>query len=314
MKTSIIIVNHQTKDYLRRTLQSFAPQLNGQGAEIIVVDNDSNDGSIEMLQDEFPYVKLICLEDNLGFGRANNIGIKSSKGKLLVLLNSDTEASPEALTAMAQYMETNGSIGALGCKIIDNSGNLQLSLGKFPTFFGEIIRKFLHSRLSLNDPLIRDYVEAKYNGKVETDWVSAACVIFRREALDKAGLFDHPFFMYFEDVDLCYRIKQAGWKIYYNSQISIMHHGGMTARQNLARSYLEYRRSQFYFCRKYYGLKGLVILKIFVFLKFLSIGMQSIVSYVLFIFSKRSRKENYTRMLLSKKMIEMVFQPCPESR
>ena len=221
---SIIIVNHQTQDYLRRCLKPLSDHSHLNNKEIIVVDNNSADNSVDMVREEFPFVELICLDENIGFSRANNIGIRSSNGKFLLLLNSDTEVPQQALEQMLEYMKRNRDTGALGCRQLDSKGNLQLTFGKFPTLQREIIRKFLHSRLSTNDPLIRDYVENKYNGEVEVDWVSGSCMLLRREALEAAGLFDPAFFMYFEDIDLCNRIRKADWKIRYNSQFSLLHH------------------------------------------------------------------------------------------
>jgi len=309
MDLSIIIVNYQTKDYLRRCLKPLYnhPSLNN-NQEIVVIDNNSADGSVDMVREEFPYVKLICLDENVGFGRANNIGIKSSKGKFLILLNSDTEMSQQTLAQMVEYIEQNEDIGILGCRQFDSKGNLQLSFGKFPTLRREIVRKFLHSRLSINGHLIREYLETKYNGEIEVDWVSGSCMALRREALEQAGLFDPAFFMYFEDIDLCERIKKTNWKVCYNSQLALLHHGGITARQNLARSYIEYRKSQFYFCRKYYGIKGLIVLKMIVFIKFLFVAIRTSFYFLANIFIKKRRKEQYIRLLLCKKVFEMVFR------
>ena len=306
--SSIIIVNHQTKDFLKKCLSSISRLISGGESEIIVIDNNSADESVDMVKRDFPEVKLICLDENAGFSRANNIGIKNSKGKYLIFLNSDTEVDPSVIEGLIGYLEGDRKIGAVGCRQLDSNGNLQLSFGKFPTFYREIIRKFMHFRLLANDRRTREYVETKYNGEVDVDWLSGSCIAIPREVMEQVGVFDPAFFMYFEDIDLCHRIKQAGWRVCYNSHFTTLHHGGITTRQDFTRSYLEHRKSQLHFCKKYYGLKGLIALKILVFMKFLFLSIKSSLLFISSIFLKEKRQRAYNELLLCKKMFEMALK------
>ncbi len=304
---SIVIVNYETPEHTLnciRSIEEFAPHW---PYEVIVIDNGSADGSLQKIRSGAPQVMCIEMGKNAGFSKANNLGINNSRGRYILLLNSDTKIVEPSLGRMVSFMEENPAVGALGPRQIDGEGNLQLSWGHFPTLFHELVRKLFHHRLSINDQHVRDYLEEKYSGSCEVDWLSGSCLLARREALFDASLLDENFFMYFEDIDLCRRIQDQGWKNYYLSETTVLHYGGVSSKKNLLRALLRYRGSQLYFTKKYYGLKGVWILKALLFMKASFNFTRWGVLYLRDILMRRDREQNFARLLLTKKTMEIVF-------
>ena len=304
---SIVIVNYETPEYTLQCVKSIYVNPPRCSFEIIVIDNGSKDNSLELIRKQAP--DTICIETgaNLGFSRANNLGINNARGNFILLLNSDTKVLDNSLDLMVEYMIANPSIGALGPRQLDGEGKLQLAWGHFPTLITEAYRKLIHYKLSMNDLKIRDYLEEKYARPTEVDWISGSCLMARKEAFFDAGLLDNHFFMYFEDIDLCHRMKDKGWQVHYNADMTILHYGGVTAKRNMLNVLVEYRRSQIYFTRKFYGLRGVLLLKALLLVKY---GVNFVRWGVLFLLDKLSRnptRENFVKLLLSKKTIELVF-------
>ena len=311
IRLSIIIINFETPDYTARCLESIYANSLSFAFETILIDNGSRDGSLEKIRSQFPQVTCIETGENLGFARANNLGINNAQGKYVLLLNSDTKILDNALERLVSDLEADPGAGAVGPRQLDGQGKLQLSWGSFPTFIAEIFRKVLHHRLSLNDFKIRDYLETKFAGKNEVDWVSGSCLLARRDALFAAGLLDPHYFMYFEDIDLCERIKRAGWKIHFNSDITIVHYGGVSAKKNILNVLVEYRHSQIYFTKKYYGLGGVLLLKTLLLMKNTANFVRWGMAYARDKALSRDPEKNFARLLLSKKTIELIFRPEP---
>ncbi|MGH7198614.1 MAG: glycosyltransferase family 2 protein [Candidatus Omnitrophota bacterium] len=308
---SIIVVNFETPDYTLQCIRSIYANPPACGFEIILIDNGSKDESLDLIRQEAP--EVVCIETgaNLGFARANNLGISNARGAYVLLLNSDTKILDNCLDRMLDYLIAHADTGAIGPRQLDGEGKLQLSWGSFPTLISEAFRKLLHHRLSLNDLKIRDYLEEKFAGYTEVDWVSGSCLMARKDALVNAGLLDGYFFMYFEDIDLCQRIKRLGFKIHYNSDITVVHYGGVSAKKNILQVLVEYRRSQLYFTRKYYGFTGLATLKVLLLLKYgVNLARWS-VAFLSDRFLGRETFESFSKLLLSKKTIELVFKSEP---
>ncbi|HXV19199.1 MAG TPA: glycosyltransferase family 2 protein [Candidatus Omnitrophota bacterium] len=304
---SIIVVNYETPDYTLQCLRSIEENKPACAYEVIVIDNGSSDGSLEMIRSGMP--SAICIETgaNLGFARANNLGISNARGEFILLLNSDTKVLDSCLDRMVEYLIQNPKVGVVGPRQLDGAGKLQLSWGAFPTFFTEIYRKLVHQKLSMNDLKIRDYLEEKYSGQSDVDWVSGSCLLARRGALMDSGLLDGHFFMYFEDIDLCRQVQKKGWRIQYLSDWTILHFGGVSAKKNLLHVLVEYRRSQLYFTRKHYGLKGVLLLKTLLFSKsIVNLARWGFV-YWKELLMKRDVSESFAKLLLSKKSLELIF-------
>ncbi len=310
---SIIIVNFETPKYTISCIESIYINQPHCSFEIILIDNGSKDDSLEEIRSAFPDV--ICIEtgENLGFARANNLGISNARGQYILLLNSDTKILDNSLNGMLECLLSNPAVGAVGPKQLDGQGKLQLSWGSFPTLTSEVFRKLFHHRLSMNDLKIRGYLEEKYSGMSEVGWISGSCLMARREALYQAGLLDPHFFMYFEDIDLCRRIQDAGWKINFQPNLTIIHYGGVSAKKNILRVLVEYRRSQLYFTRKYYGLRGVLALRWLLFVKYILFLANDGFAFLVCKMLGQNVKDVFARLLLSKKSLELICGMQPES-
>ena len=228
---SIITISFNTKSLLKNCLRAALLECRGLSSEIIVVDNASMDGSADMVASEFPDVRLIRNDVNLGFAAANNMAFDAAKGRYLVLLNSDAFLQPGALATLLRHMEENPKIGIGGARLTGPDGSWQPSAYSFPSLVTELIsmmwlsERFPQSRIIKR--LDRMWADANQPGFV--DWVPGACAIIRREALEKIGKFDEKYFMYCEEVDLCRRMKNGGFLAYYWPDASAIHLCGKSA-------------------------------------------------------------------------------------
>ena len=238
---SVIVVSFNTCDLLRQCLQSILAECeslpNGLSAEILVVDNGSTDGSPEMVEREFNArnapVRLLRSEVNLGFAAANNLAMEAARGRYLVLLNSDAWLHPEALRLAIEHMEYDPTAGVGGARLVGPQGQWQPSARAFPTLWHVFV---VLSGLASRFPRSRifgafDRTWASPDLPAEVDWVPGAFSIMRREALAQTGLFDPQFFLYCEEVDLCRRIKEKGFRVLYWADVVVTHIGGESGRQ-----------------------------------------------------------------------------------
>jgi len=244
VKVSVIIVNYNVRDLLRQALRSIERSLGNISSEVIVVDNDSVDGSVNMLIEEFPQITLIANQSNTGFSAANNQGIRIAKGEFLFILNPDTIIEEDTIKVLIDFMESHHDAGAVGCRILNPDGTFALeSRRSFPT---PAIAFYRTTGLSRIFP--RSKAFGRYNltflpeDQITTvDALSGSCMFLRSSALinsvgnstgrREAGLFDEDFFMYGEDLDLCYRIQNAGWAIYYTPETQIIHYKGESTKK-----------------------------------------------------------------------------------
>jgi GT2 family glycosyltransferase len=258
---SIVIVNWNVEELLRGCLASIEAdlQLPADQYEVLVVDNLSSDGSVAMVAEEFPSVRLIANQENVGFGRANNQTLSIVRGKYLLLLNPDTLLRDHALDKMLAIMEADPSIWALGCRLVNGDGSLQRwTGGSFPSVWTAACHYlFLNYLLpkALRPPSL--YLDSDVASDVDVDWVSGAVLMLRRDKLD-GKLFDERFFMYGEDMELCHRLKSAGGRIVYSPAATVVHFQGASMKQQsgvVMKSSLEGLRS---FHRMSTGGRGLV--------------------------------------------------------
>lgn len=268
---SIIIVNYNVQELLKRCLESIFEYERDSRFEVIVVDNNSTDGSEEMLRKNFPQVRLIENPRNLGFSRGCNQGIRESRGKYVMLLNPDTELTPGGLKSMIDFMDSRPEIGVCGPRMTDPAGNRQFSCRSFPSYLTAISsHQSLLNRLFPHNPLSRRYLlkGQDWSQEREVDWVSGSSLLTRREVLDRIGLLDEKFFMYVEDVDFCYRARKAGFLVYYFPQVEIIHHIGKSTKKRILEMKVEHHRSMYYFFRKHHRpnlfLKGIIFLGIWI--------------------------------------------------
>ena len=258
MDVSICIVSWNTKDLLRKCIQSIIDKTFKLEYEIVVVDNDSKDGSFDMVKELYPYYRIIQSGRNVGFAKANNIAAAHASGKYILYLNPDTEMLSNAIYGMHKYMEKNDDYGAVGCKILNTDGTIQYTCARsFPNPYKQFCELSGINRIFPNIPAFSS-IEMHYWDHKESrdiDCISGACMMVRKEVVDALNGFDENIFMYAEDVDLCYRIKKKGWKIYYLADEIIMHHEGASTKKatNKYFSTLQLRDSSVYFLAKHYG-------------------------------------------------------------
>jgi GT2 family glycosyltransferase len=251
---SICLVNLNTKALLSDCLKSVRANTHAVRFEVIVVDNDSRDGTVEMVRDEFPGVQLIVNDHNTGFTRPSNQALRASQGKYALLLNNDTLILPNALDCLVEFMERHPEAGICGPKVLNRDGTLQKQCRRsFATpwdlfcYFSGLSTLFPKSRLF--GRYLMTYQNE--NATHEADAISGSCMLIRREVMNQIGLLDERFFAYQEDADYCFRAKRAGWKVYYFPGAQIVHYGGMGgSRVNPYRSIIEWHKSYFQYYRK----------------------------------------------------------------
>lgn len=256
MKLSIVIVNYNVKYFLEQCLLSVHKAIQGTEAEVFVVDNNSVDGSMEMVEQKFPWVKAIINKDNVGFSKANNQAIRESSGEYVLLLNPDTVVEENTFTSTLNFMDTHTDAGALGVKMIDGKGNyLPESKRGLPTpsvAFYKI--SGLTSLFPRSKRFARYYMgHLAENGNHEVEILAGAFMLMRRSALEKAGLLDEDFFMYGEDIDLSYRIIKAGYKNYYFSDTSIIHYKGESTKKGSLNYVYVFYRAMVIFAEKHFS-------------------------------------------------------------
>ncbi len=253
---TIVIVNWNTKDLLANCLRSIRDAQPALAYKTIVIDNKSKDGSLEMVQKDFPECLAKGSGGNLGFGQASNIGAALAESEFVLFLNPDTEISAGSLEKMIQKMRDDGQIGALGCKIRNLNGTIQnLGVQQFPTPANAIVKFLVTSDMPRMFQSMMPWQNPHESGYVLK--LFGACLLVRREVLNSVGAFDERFFMYCEDVDLCLRIHRAGWKLYYMSDVEILHLGACSSNQVPgAFSVLMGCESLSLYMKKYYGRLG----------------------------------------------------------
>lgn len=234
-KISIIIVSWNVESLLEKCLLSIQKNKSNLNLEIIVVDNDSNDNTREMVREKFPEVKLIANQNNVGFAAANNQGIRESTGNYILLLNPDTEIIKNSLVKSLDFIKQNEKIGILGCKHLNTNLTIQHSVRRFPTITAIALIFFKIYKLLPNLPAIYRYMAKDFDYKVskKVDQVAGSFMLIRKELLNEIGLLDENFFIWFEEVDLCKRAQDASWEVWYQSSAEIIHHGGSSFKQQM---------------------------------------------------------------------------------
>ncbi len=232
---SIIIVNYNVKEFLLNLIDSIKKASEGLTTEIIIVDNASVDGSVELIRENYPDVILIENEKNLGFGKANNIGLERATGKYLLMINPDTIVREDTFRKMISFFEKHPDAGMAGCKVLNPNGTLQLACRRsFPGPWTSLTKVTGLSTLFPNSKLFAKYnlTYLDENKTYEVDAISGSFMMMKRETYEKVGGFDPQFFMYGEDLDLCYRVQQAGYKVYYVHETEIIHYKGESTKRS----------------------------------------------------------------------------------
>lgn len=234
MVLSVIIVNYNVKYFLEQCLCSVQKAIGAIDAEIIVIDNHSHDGSIEYLQTLFTSVIFLANKKNLGFGKANNIALQQAKGKYILFLNPDTIVAEDCFTHCINFLETTANAGAAGVRMIDGSGKfLPESKRSFPSPVSSFCKLIGLASLFPSSKIFNRYALGNLNQNQihEIDVLAGAFMMIKKEVLEKIKGFDESFFMYGEDIDLSYRIQQAGYSIFYLGKTTIIHFKGESVKK-----------------------------------------------------------------------------------
>ena len=270
---SIVIVNWNVRELLRKCLASVYEnwQLPPDALEIIVVDNASSDGSSDMVRAEFPQAVLFENLENVGFTAGNNQAIKQSRGRYVMLLNPDTEVLGDALKTLICYMDARPEVGVIAPKLLNPDGTVQSSRRRFPTWATAFLESTVLQQSWPDNRVLRDYyIQDRSDDETQqVDWGVGACLMVRREVIEQVGLLDEGFFMYSEEMDWCYRIKQAGWQIVYLPAAEVIHYGGQSSKQVIAAQHIHFQRSKIRFFRKHHGVVQATLIRIFLLLNYL---------------------------------------------
>lgn len=253
---SVIIVNYNVKHFVDQCLRSVQVAIEGLDAEVFVVDNNSVDGSVPFLREHYPWVKLIANRENLGFAKANNVAIRQSTGRYVLLLNPDTIVQEDTFRKCVEFMNQNPDAGSLGVRMVNGDGHfLPESKRSLPTPRVAFYKIFGLSKLF---PKSREFgryhltflPESQTN---EVEVLSGAYMMLRKETLDKIGLLDEDYFMYGEDIDLSYRVVQGGWKNYYYAGTQIVHYKGESTKKGSLNYVLVFYNAMLIFVRKHFS-------------------------------------------------------------
>ncbi len=265
MDVSFLVVSWKVRDLVRRALVSILADTSDIESEIILVDNASQDGTVEMVRAQFPDVRVIANAENCGFTRANNQALAVARGRYLFLLNPDAELVPGATRALLDYAEANPRAGIVGPQLLYPDRSVQPSRRRFPTFTTALLESTrLQQWFPRNRWLTRYYLRNTSDDAVqEVDWITGAAMFVRREVYIEVGGFDEGFFMYSEELDWCYRAKQESWRVVYFPRAQVIHHEGKSSEQVAAARDIYFHSSKIRFFRKHHGPSQAALLRVF---------------------------------------------------
>ena len=270
---SITIVSWNTQDLLEQCLGSIYQHVKHISFEVLVVDNGSKDKSVKMIQEKFSQVSLLKNKTNLGFSKAANLGLRRSIGRYLMILNSDTVVLPDSFGKIVGLMDAHSDVGAVGCRLLNPDGSLQRShFGRFPNLWSVFCQYFYLSQYFYMRRLFtkrwkfpKDTVyEQDFAGPIEVEHLNGSCITVRAETANQVGLLDEDYFLIFEETDWCYRIRKAGWKIYYFPNASIIHYWGQSSNLLVDRGLINTYKSQQIFFGKHYGRFSVLLLALII--------------------------------------------------
>lgn len=257
MDVSIIIASWNTRDVLRNCLKSVYEQTKDILFEVIVIDNASSDGSIEMLKADFSQVILIGNTDNRGLAAANNQGISLAKGRYILLLNSDTIILENAVAKTIVYADKHSSAAVVGCQVWENSDTIQMTCFRFPSVVNLFLSTFRLNRVFKHNRILgREWMLWwDRNNEREVDVISGSFMLVRRKVIDEVGLMDEDYFLYYEETDWCYRFAKAGWKMLFWPKARIVHYDGgrNSSKQEAEKMFVQFQKSLLIFFKKHYG-------------------------------------------------------------
>lgn len=274
---SIVIISWNVADLLKACLESITRSQTGPyQIETIVVDSASQDHTLDMLRADYPQLKVLPQAENIGFTRANNLGLRAAGGRYILLLNPDTELSPDTLALMIVYMDANPTVGILGPHTLNTDGTTQSTRRRFPTLAVGFFESTWLQPYAPGKLLDHYYVrEVNDNALADVDWVQGSALMVRRAVYEQIGGLDEGYVMYSEELDWCKRAKQAAWRVIYFGKAAIIHHGGKSSEQVTARKHIYFQESKLRYFHKFHGRLVAQGLRLFLLLSYLAqIGLE----------------------------------------
>ena len=257
---SIVIPTWNRRSLLHDCLRSIFHWTRGVGFEVVVVDNGSTDGTVEMIREGYPSVRVIANRENLGFSRGCNQGIQASSGRFFAVLNNDTVLLEDAFSKLVSFLDAHPAVGAVGPRLVTPGGLVQESaMGAFidlrsALFGGEYFSRFLRRLFPFWSRVPEMVTPVREQDRpLEVAWLVGACILGRRAVTEQAGLFDEKIFMYIEDMEWCYRVRKAGWTVFYYPQARIRHLDHTPTKDSMSRVMSQHMGNQVYFYRKHKG-------------------------------------------------------------
>ncbi len=285
---SVIIVSWNVADMLVDCLESILsnsiamriPDAERLKTEVIVVDSASSDATVPILEQHYPQVRLFKQDQNIGFTRANNIGLEQARGRHILLLNPDTVVLGRALEEMVQYLDDHRDVGVVGPYTLNTDGTMQSTRRRFPTlalaFFESTWLQPFAPKSMLDYYYVNDAPEL---ATVDVDWVQGSALMLRREVYEQIGGLDTGYVMFSEELDWCQRAKDEGWRVVFLPNAQIIHHGGRSTDQVTANKHIYFQESKLRYFRKYHGWRIARILRLFLLVNYLwQIGIETVKS------------------------------------
>lgn len=308
---SVVIVNWNTRDMMRDCLESLYKTVRNVSFDVYVVDNGSTDGSVEMIEEKFPQVKLIKNRENLGFTRANNQALGMIRTPYVFLLNTDTILLEGTVNGMVSFLKAHPDVAIVAPQFINRDGSKQNTIDNFPSLTTELLNKSL---LRICLPGRYPSKRMDYDGPLEVESVLFAGVMLRQDAFRQIGFFDEDYFVYLDDSDTCFRLKQAGWRCFHLPYLKMYHFGGGgtkgKSRTHRANSVIEYYRSLYKFFRKNRSTAEYLIIRLF---KPLRLMVSLVLSVVGLAFTLFLHEDLRSRAYAYAKALEWHLRGCPLS-
>ena len=305
---SVVIVSWNARDYLVQCLNSLSPETCRCPLEILVVDNASTDGSPECVERQFPQVRLIRNAANLGFARANNIGIAQSRGKYLALINSDVKVLPDCITRLVDYCEQHPEVGMAGPRVTGGDGKLQRSCRGFPGVWNMLCRALALDSIFPKSKWFTGYSLRHWaqDDLRPVDILAGCFWLIRREALARVGLLDESFFMYGEDMDWCRRFWENGWQVMFVPAAEAIHYGGGSSANAPVRFYIERQRADLQYWRKHHSRPAVAV---YFFLSCLHLLLRTAGYALAWLFARRPREVCVYKVKRSLACLKWLFSP-----
>jgi N-acetylglucosaminyl-diphospho-decaprenol L-rhamnosyltransferase len=261
---SVIIVSWNVREFLAACLDSIKAHTGDLDIEVIVVDSYSGDGTVETVRECYQWVRFMPQSSNIGFTRGNNLGLSAAQGRHLLLLNPDTEVVGDALPRMVRYLDEHPDVGVVGPRTLNGDGSTQSTRRRFPTFVTALFESTWLQPIAPRLVLDRYYAcDIADDDIADVDWVQGSALIMRRKAYAQIGGLDEQYVMFSEEMDWCKRVRNAGWRVVYLGDATIIHHGGKSTEQVSALSHIYFQSSKIRYFRKFHGPLAAVALRVF---------------------------------------------------